>query len=397
MQRINSMRYQRLPSETDEELIFRICKDKDEIGSWNDVADVLNQLTGKNYGESKYRKDYSSFLKIFNANRSALGSTEDQIEQIDEKIRELEAEKIRFRDERNAWSKQNYLSARVDQKLDYLADRLLENSRFEFPAVKALSKPGEKDLLVILSDFHIGATFNNSFGYYDSDVAKERLAKLLAEIIQIAERHKCQNCYVSLQGDIISGNIHKSIQVTNRENVIDQVKIASDLITNFCYILCQHFECVNFHSVSGNHTRIDRKEDAIHNERLDDLVAWTVSLRLNNVTNFAYRPNYYDTGISQIYIRGNEYVGVHGDYDSYTTNGVSKLCMMLGHIPYAVIYGHLHTCSVSESNGVKMIRGGSLCGSGDSFTVEKRLSGKPAQMVCVCDDDGIEAYYPVEL
>lgn len=391
------MEYQRLPGESDEELIFRICKDKEEIGSWNDVAQIINELTGKSYGESKYRKDFASFVKLFNANRSTLGSSELQISEINEKIRELEAEKIRFRDERNAWNKQNYLSARVDQKLDYLADRLTENSRFEFPNVQPMTRPGERDILIILSDFHIGATFDNSFGYYDTDVAKERLSKLLNKVLQIANRHECQNCYISLQGDIINGNIHKSIQVTNRQNVIDQVKIASDLITNFCYMLCRHFQCVNFHSVSGNHTRIDRKDDAIHNQRLDDLIAWTVSLRLNNVNNFAYRRNYYDTGISQIYIRGNQYIGVHGDYDDYSRNGVSKLCMMIGHVPYAVLYGHLHTCSVSENNGVKMIRGGSLCGSGDSFTIEKRLTGKPSQMVCVCDADGVEAYYPVEL
>lgn len=389
--------YKRLPGQSDEELIFRVCKDKDLIGSWSDVADVLNQLTGKRYGESKYRKEYTSFTKLFEANRAALGDTEEQINELNEKIRELQAEKIQFRDERNAWNKQNYLRARVDQKLDYLADRLLENSRFEFPDVSEYSRPGGSDILVILSDFHIGATFDNNFGYYDTDVAKERLSKLYQEIINIADRHECQDCYISLQGDIISGNIHRAIQVMNRENVIDQVKIASDLITNFCYLLCQRFRCVNFHSVSGNHTRIDRKDDAIHNERLDDLIAWTVSLRLNNVSNFAYRKNYYDTGISQIFIRGNEYVGVHGDYDDYSPTGVSKLCMMLGHVPYAVLYGHLHTCAISESNNVKMIRGGSLCGSGDNYTVEKRLSGKPAQMVCVCNEDGVEAYYPIEL
>ena len=389
--------YKRLPGESDEELIFRICKQKDQIGSWNDVADILNELTGKNYGQSKYRKEYTSFTKLFEANRSSLGSTEDQIAEIDKKIRELEQEKIRFRDERNAWNKQNYLQARVDQKLDYLADRLLEQSRFEYPDVKAVSRTSDNDLLIILSDFHIGASFDNQFGFYNSDVAKDRLQKLYHKVVEIANTHECQFCYVSLQGDLISGAIHKSIQVTNRENVIDQVKIASDLITNFCYALCSHFECVNLHSVSGNHSRIDRKEDSIHDERLDDLIAWTVALRLGHVKNFAYRTNLYDTGISQIFIRGNEYVGVHGDYDDYSSSGVSKLCMMLGHIPYAVLYGHLHTCSFSESNGIKMVRGGSLCGSGDSFTVEKRLSGRPSQMVCVCDDDGIKAYYPIEL
>jgi hypothetical protein len=69
----------------------------------------------------------------------------------------------------------------------------------------------------------------------------------------------------------------------------------------------------------------------------------------------------------------------------------------LGFIPYAITYGHLHTCAVDESNGVKMIRSGSLAGSGDDYTVEKRLSGKPSQMVCVCNSKGVACYYPIEL
>ena len=50
------------------------------------------------------------------------------------------------------------------------------------------------------------------------------------EVIAIQKVHNCENCYISLQGDMISGNIHKTIQVTNRENVIEQIKIASELI-----------------------------------------------------------------------------------------------------------------------------------------------------------------------
>ena len=71
--------------------------------------------------------------------------------------------------------------------------------------------------------------------------------------------------------------------------------------------------------------------------------------------------------------------------------------MHLGFVPYAITYGHLHTCAIDETNGVKMIRGGSLAGSGDSYTVEKRLSGKPSQMVCICNNRGVVCYYPVEL
>ena len=47
--------------------------------------------------------------------------------------------------------------------------------------------------------------------------------------------------------------------------------------------------------------------------------------------------------------------------------------------------------------GHRVVQGGSLAGSGDSHTIEKRLSGKPSQTVCVCNSDGIECVYPVML
>lgn len=38
------MSYTRKPNETDDELIYRICSEKDVIGTWNTVADILNEL-----------------------------------------------------------------------------------------------------------------------------------------------------------------------------------------------------------------------------------------------------------------------------------------------------------------------------------------------------------------
>ena len=46
--------YKRFENETDEELIYRITSDKELIGSWQKVADILNELLGTNYTESKF-------------------------------------------------------------------------------------------------------------------------------------------------------------------------------------------------------------------------------------------------------------------------------------------------------------------------------------------------------
>ena len=389
--------YRRFENESDEELIYRITGEKDKIGSWQDVADILNKLLGTEYTESKFRKQRQAFDKMLEANRSKFTSDSEQLREIRLAQRELERKKIQFRDERNAWQRQNFNDARVEQKLDQLEKELTSLGKINFEPHEDVSISSNNDLLVILSDLHIGQTFESFFGKYDTDIARDRLQQLLVNIVEIQKTHNSESCYVSLQGDLISGNIHKSIQVTNRENVIEQIKVATELISSFCYELSKHFRRVFLTNVSGNHTRIDRKDDAIHDERLDDLVSWAIGLSLDHVKNFHILNRNIDTGIVDILIRGKTYIGVHGDYDAFSKNGVQNLCLALGYIPYAILFGHLHTCSVDESNGVKMIRGGSLAGCGDQYTIEKRLTGKPSQMVCVCTDKGVKAYYPIEL
>lgn len=389
--------YKRFENESDEELIYRVCSDKDLIGSWQDVANILNELLGTEYTESKFRKQFQAFNKMLNANRGKFTDSDEQIKEIEVQKRELERKKIQFRDERNAWQKQNYADARVEEKLDKLEDELTSLGRTNFDTHNTISIDSDNDMLIILSDLHIGQTFDSIFGKYNTDIAKDRLNQLLNEVLSIRDLHNSRKCYVSLQGDLISGNIHKSIQVTNRENVIEQVKNATELVSSFCYELSLHFENVFLSNVSGNHTRIERKEDAIHDERLDDIISWAAELSLKHIDNFHVLHRNIDTGIADIDIRGKSYIAVHGDYDGFNKSGVQNLCLALGFVPYAITFGHLHVCSVDETNGVKMIRGGSLAGCGDSYTIEKRLTGKPSQMVCICTNKGIKAYYPIEL
>lgn len=311
--------------------------------------------------------------------------------------RELERAKIQFRDERNAWQKQNYIAARAENKLDLLEEKLSSIGRVEFKNHNTANIEGDTDLLVVLSDLHIGQCFSSAWGEYNSTIAQKRLDKLLLEIVKICRRHNSKNIYVSIQGDLISGSIHKALAITNRENVIEQIKLAAELITSFCYELSKYFNGVFISNVSGNHSRIDKKEDALHDERLDDLISWIVESSLKHIDNITVLHRNLDNGISEMDIRGKSYIAVHGDYDSFTRNGVANLVLMLGFAPYAVTFGHLHTCAVDECNGIKMIRGGSLSGSGDSYTVEKRLRGNASQMVCVCDESGVQCYYPIEL
>lgn len=323
----------------------------------------------------------------------------DYLKEYQDMKRELERAKIQFRDERNAWNKQNYADTRIEETLDILDRKISTQGKINFEVHDKPIVDGDNDLICILSDLHIGQTFKSLWGEYNTDIAKERLNKYFNEILNIQNVHGSEKCHVLLQGDLISGSIHRTIQISNKENVIEQIKIAIELISSFCYELTKYFSHVYLYNVAGNHSRlIENKDNAVHNERLDDFIGWDVGRTLEHIDNFHVMSHRkLDIGIVDINVRGKSYISVHGDFDAFNKQGVLNLCSMLGFFPYACLYGHLHTPSYDEVNGVKMVRSGSLSGSGDDYTIEKRLCGDPCQTVLVCDNKGIRCTYNVVL
>lgn len=400
--------YNTNPKEGQGELsyLWEIGQAKDNgsyYGTWEDIADLINFHFRGDESEyrtsSAYRKPYEQAKKFYEQGVFNSFSEDEYIRKLNESKRDLEREKVRFRDERRAWNQQNYIDGRAEDMLDKLSASLVEIGKEEFPSLdKSNFYTSDNDMVVLLSDMHIGATFDCKFGKFDTDVARERMARLLERTLELRDTHNSENCYVLSLGDQISGNIHKTLQVTNRENVIDQIKIATELISSFCYELSKHFNNVTLISVSGNHSRLTtKKEDAMHDERLDDIISWAVGLALYNIDNFTVAQNDIDTSMATFKIRGKSYVATHGDYDAFTKNDAQRLVSMIRDFPEAWFTGHLHTIAVDETNGIKMIRGGSLCGSGDGYTVGKRLMGDACQLICLVGDDGLLAYYPIYL
>jgi hypothetical protein len=398
----------RLDTENEKQYIWRVgqLKDSGLIDlKWSELADVINRECRDSEDEYRteaaYRKPYQQAKEYYEAGVFSRFDEDDYTDKLGEQKRELEKAKVAFRDERNDWNKQNRVAARIEEKLDNLERDLQSIGKTNFKVGKVKAGNGDNSLIVMLSDLHTGQTFNSPFGQYNTDILKNRMSQLLDKIIEVGRRHNSVMVNVVLLGDQISGNIHNTIQVSNRENVIEQIKVASEVISSFCVELAKVFGFVNVYEVAGNHSRlISNKELAVHDERLDNLITWIVKQMTAHIDTIKVHDdieNRIDSGISQFELYGKEYVAVHGDYDKLDKVSVGNLSMMLGKIPYAIMNGHNHFPSNTDVNGVKIIQGGSMAGSGDDYTIEKRLSGKPNQTVLVCDEDGIECIYNVEL
>lgn len=400
------MNLERKEGETENQYIWRIGQmiDAGQIDNWKTIAPILNKQLRNDEteyrDESAYRKKYQ-YAKMFYEDVFSKRESDEYLQELEEQKIELKKERVRLQDERTNKNKNIRIEARVEQKLDYLEKIIANQGKIDYKPLrpeqrKEIQIKSDNDLIVMLSDLHIGQNFASAWGRYNLEVAKDRMKEYLNKIIEIKDRHHSENCFISLQGDMISNSIHKSIAITNRENVIEQVIEASEMVTSFIAELSKHFNHITVASVVGNHSRIDKKEDALKDERLDTIIEWYAKRKLEAFDNIEFI-DAFDNTITSFVVRGKHYVSCHGDYDSMNQNGLAKLSMMIGYFPYCVLLGHKHFPATTEINGIKMVQSGSMPGSGDDHTIELRLSGKPSQTVLVCNKDGIECNYTVEL
>lgn len=346
------------------------------------AADVLRKANGTVFGGHMVRK-------YLNKNRKITS---------DDRLIDIRKEKQKLFDERAALNKIKRDEARVEENFRILQEQIAETGKQKYIPRVVKKSTGDTDMIICLSDLHIGQDVESWGGKYNSEIAKARLDEYLDELIRIQEANASRDAYVLMLGDMLSGNIHTTVQLENRENVVEQIVKASELVSEFLYELSNRFEHVFVNSVGGNHSRIGFKDDVLRNETLDSLIPWYLKAKLEHIDNIVFIEEYnYDSTIGSVEVRGKEYLIVHGDRDSYSQDGIAKLILMIGHIPEGVFFGHLHSNSFQDISNVKIIRSGSLCGTGDNYTMSKRITGKPSQMAVVVDESGIKSLHPVTL
>ena len=390
--------YKRLDNETDEELLFRLGNNREKDGlTWQQLANIMNDLTGQEYTESKWRKQYQSFLKMFNANHQSLVGDE-YLDEITEQRQELQKAKYRFYDERNALNKLLRDRSRQEELNDIIVRVINESNLPEFKMGKhtAIYANADNDMFVSLNDIHYGAVVSNYWNEYNSDIAYDRMVRYTTEIIELQKCTHSRNCIVWCNGDEISGAIHKTIQITNKENVIEQVIGVSELISNFLVELANNFEKVVFCSVAGNHSRLDKKEDSPKGERADDLVQWYLRARLQNFKNIDFDScEKIDDTFYKIVVRGKTFIGCHGDYDKNLSKFLT-LEKMLSEPVFGILTAHLHHNKYDNTQNIHLFMGGSFQGM-DDYCVERRILGKAEQLVFTINDNGLTGLYPIVL
>lgn len=397
----------RMPGESDYQYHRRLIYGKlvDHTLADVDYSEMSVPVYGKQMSSDSTRKamygsrDTIELMERERVSAATAGGSEALLSEIDTKLIELRKEQQKMFDQRTALNQVIRERARAEELNDMIRSAIGSGAMLALPEsvdkVLPVSFSGN-DLLVSLNDIHYGAVVDNYWCKYNPDICKSMMAKYVEAIATIASQHNSVNCYVWANGDMISGNIHYEIAMSNRENLVKQVMGVSELIAWFLNELRHYFNHVYFVSVAGNHSRIGQKDKSIMNERLDDLVEWYLQARMMHCPDvtIGYGEK-IDTTMYVMDVRGKYYAGVHGDYDP-TPSNIQTLQTMAQKPLYAVLLGHKHHNATDIVQGIRTLMAGSFQGM-DTYCIQRRIYGKPQQMVCVCDEGGIRCQYDIDL
>lgn len=395
--------FHRNPNEGEVEYIFRVCSNKDLIGSWDDIAKLLNKELNYEYTECKYRKDFASFKKLFEANRARLVDGQQQLDDIRNASNELRKERMRLQTEKmeyNNWLREN---ARDELIVEKIVGAINNLEPLAVPPVAYEYPVDNKEYVLMFGDEHVGCEFEirglmgEVINAYSPEIFVERMMKLLDYVKNfVAEKH-IETMHVFSMGDFTDGVLRVGQLMKLRWGVVDSTVKYMEFISDWLNQLTAVTD-VKFYMVAGNHSELrmfNQPRGAFKDENMSKVVVAYIKARLANNPRFELIEN--PSGNIFANIAGYNVLGVHGEMKDME-KAIKDLTNTYGVEISYLCGGHLHH-SASETTGVKkgVIRVPSVVGIDDFAMQLNKCSNPSALVVEFTPNHGKTAEYFVDL
>ena len=341
------MSFRRLENESEEELIYRICSQKDIIGSWNDVANILNDLLGYEYTESKYRKQYTAFQKMLQANKDKFVTDREYADELEKQYQDLKKERMKLQTlnvERNRIDRQD---ARRELYYEYIGDLV---QALPFPNFQPLHRDiiAEREYVLVFSDVHDGANFKSLNNEYSFEIVEERFMQVLADTIDFVNSKGINKIHIVNAGDTIQGLIHTNDLRINDSTVVKSVVHASRVIASFLNELSAYCNVEYYQVPTANHTQL-RVLGARANELMDEDLEYVIGHYIQDmcVCNDRIKVNLQeDNSIPYVRLKmqnGKNIIAMHGHTIKDVNNSIKDLNLMMHDFIDCLIIGHYHS------------------------------------------------------
>lgn len=270
---------------------------------------------------------------------------------------------------------------------------------FDVKVYKHVDYKEENRMIVVISDWHIGAVVDNVYGNsYNYQIATERVEKLYNKVKKIALENNVKTITIASLGDmtehISMRNVNQSFE--SEFNMSEQIVKSFDLVKNFTLNLLNNFN-IEFTGVSGNHDRINgRKEDNVDGDSTIKIInhfmkefidATNKKLPKGMFIRYIESDNINYSSI--VNINGRKIKFVHGDNERHGRGRIlSSHSALDGEVYNLVIMGHVHHFEVTEVGQNQFeVYSGSLMGQ-NNYAVKSKFSSTPSQSVVLIDKNG---------
>lgn len=375
--------------------ITRMVDLKDDLGvTWTKLAEIINDACGMNYSESYYRKGNWRTNVASIESDDAHGITEPFTAEelkLRDLLQKVRKEKVKLSDERtqnNAYirrlSREETIKDIAHDFAVQMEKKPLLTPTNEIPLVSS----DNKEAILVISDWHYGIECNSYWNTYNTEIAKQRIAKLQCEVKERCQQNGIRKINVVNLSDLICGRIHLALRLESRIDVITQVMEVSEILAEFLTSLSEDVWDVEYYDCEDNHSRIEpNKNDSINLETLTRITHWYLAERLSSNPRITVHDNTYGDDIIAFDCLGYRVLAVHGDKDK-PKSVVDRLSLMTKERPDLVLVAHYHHFSADELNEVVVVGNGSLMGT-DTYAKDKRLTSMPSQNLIIASDKSV--------
>lgn len=333
-----------MDNETDEELIYRICSAKDEIGSWQDVSNILNSLLNTEYTESKFRKQFQSFQKMLEANQSRILEDDNYLKELELKMEQIRKERIKLQTANVERNRVDRNISRQEMYYEFVGKLCNTLPLPEFYPV-FISRDIDKQYLVTIADVHYGAKFVSENNEYSPEIARERFENLTGELIDFVKNSAINTIHIASLGDLIQGLLRVSDLKLNDTSVVKATVEISRIIAMLLNELSAYVNIEYYHVPSANHSQIrplGTKASEIADEDMEYLIGNYIKDLCSN--NDRIHINLAEEGKQyiQIPIFSYEILAMHGHQLKNIEASIKDLSMLRRTFLDYVILGHYH-------------------------------------------------------
>lgn len=395
-------KYLRKENEEDLDYAMRLIDIKKEERpddlDWGDIVELL----GLDLNKDSLRKSQDTIfggIAVYKRmkNKELISKPSDYQQEVQIQLQELKKERIRLSDERAALNRRLRNEARKESMHDLITE-CAQSLKTEYNKIKpvCVEEEFEKAAILTLSDFHFGLEINEFNNVYNADVFYQRLNKILGKTIEYIQLNKVRTLYVLGLGDYMSGIIHTTTRIENRENIVQQVIKISEALAQMLTALSKFVE-IYYYDVTDNHGRVfPNKDDWENEDNFSLFVRWYLDARFKDSEYIHIMQNTYSNEIGVVEIFGRNYAFTHGHRDKIS-NIVQNLSLMTKKFYDAIFMAHCHHYEANEIHGTYVYMNGTLSGT-DMYANNERKTSNPSQNLFILNsNDGIECQYLIKL